>query len=535
MGWQRDPVLALEALGGGDPVASRPAVLCSPALRVCLGGLAESVAGAFGSGQRKLFEQELFKCILDAGSPHISAFSTPGGQQSLGTRACACDLQFKAAEGATAFRQALADEGRIGLHASTGEVILPVRSVPGRIPSDCALVHVHGLPAEFARKGVIAALLSCAGYDGSSVVRAEFGGELPAALAADHPDVVRGDVLVGVVTVPQGDASFQQLPRCFYDHGNGTRIAIAVHSHQGARQAASRPTTSTPESSAPAQSAPESASRRSQRTHRRALQRGAPQSSSLRATFVPASNVPAGGAPAPGPASGRPRRGNEVIDHFEHMAARLPSDQRRGLGYAPACPPPPPGFQPSPPLEGGAGGLGQPRLPDRMEVEARDEIGEAPLFQRCVYWLEDQVPDLRRGQRREAVYAFAKTCPAAWEASCQASCVPGGAFRNQLLAVVRRMFERASAFIPEDEDVGAGPVNALCERAPSGEVQTRSGAQQPTLRQPYRPPCRRQAARAGRPSWRAPAAFRSDRPRGGASERHPSYPRHDPGWGGDPP
>ena len=76
MGWQRDPVLALEALEQEGHVTCRLAVLCSPALRVCLGGLAESVAGAFGSKQRKLFEQELCKCIMDAGSPYINAFST---------------------------------------------------------------------------------------------------------------------------------------------------------------------------------------------------------------------------------------------------------------------------------------------------------------------------------------------------------------------------------------------------------------------------------------------------------------------------
>ncbi|KAK9802914.1 hypothetical protein WJX73_005842 [Symbiochloris irregularis] len=74
------------------------------------------------------------------------------------------------------------------------------------------------------------------------MVRAEFGGELPAALAAEHPNVVRGDVAVGVVTVPQGDPEFKSLPRAFYDQGNGVRIGINVQCHRAGTDVASQAT-----------------------------------------------------------------------------------------------------------------------------------------------------------------------------------------------------------------------------------------------------------------------------------------------------
>ena len=112
---------------------------------------------------------------------------------------------------------------------------MPIRAEACRIPTECAQVTVHGLPAEFSVVGVVRTLLACAGYERNVLVRAEFAGELPAALAANHPDVVRGDVAVGVVKLPHGDPELKHLPRRCYDHGNDMSFKITVASHSGAR------------------------------------------------------------------------------------------------------------------------------------------------------------------------------------------------------------------------------------------------------------------------------------------------------------
>ena len=237
MVWEKDPVVALEELaeGGAQPLTARPHVLCAPGLRASLGSIAEGVAGDFGSHARMDFELELHDCLLTACNPHVYSLTPAGGQQGVGSHSSACSLRFRDNTESDVRRQALADEGCIALQTSEGLVHVPVRAEAGRVPTECAQVTVHGLPAEFNVVGVIHTVLACAGYDRNVLVRAEFAGELPATLAASYPEVVRGDIAVGVVRLPQGDSGLKHLPRRFYDHGNDMTFRITVASHLGVR------------------------------------------------------------------------------------------------------------------------------------------------------------------------------------------------------------------------------------------------------------------------------------------------------------
>ena len=178
MQWQRDPVRALESLCGqpGPALGARPAVMCAPVLRVLVGTLSEEAAGTYDSAGRREFATELHGCLLDACSPHLAVLSFVGGQQLVGSRMAACDIQFKDNPEACARRQAVADVGVLLLSTSKGNLHLPVKAQPGRIPSDCAQIHVYNLPMEFNRQGIIAEILACAGYTRNVLVKAEFGG-----------------------------------------------------------------------------------------------------------------------------------------------------------------------------------------------------------------------------------------------------------------------------------------------------------------------------------------------------------------------
>ena len=189
MVWLTDPVVALEALIDVPQLHARPTVLSAPVLRVCIGALPEGIGPQHGTAACKSFHEEFQVACLDACSPHVTALIPVGGQQAVGTKGCAIDLQFGDASAARLKRQAICDDGTMHLQTSHGPVHVPVRSQPGRIPSSCAQVRVHGLPAEFRRQGLISALLACAGYADSALVQAEFGGELPASIAACHPQV----------------------------------------------------------------------------------------------------------------------------------------------------------------------------------------------------------------------------------------------------------------------------------------------------------------------------------------------------------
>ena len=422
MVWLADPVVALEALIDAPQLHARPTVLSAPVLRVCIGTLPEGVGPSHGTAACKGFHEELQVACLDACSPHVTALIPVGGQQAVGTKGCAIDLQFADASAARLKRQAICDEGTLHLQTSHGSVHVPVRSQPGRIPSSCAQVRVHGLPAEFRRQGLIPALLACAGYADSTLVQAEFGGELPATIAACHPHVVRGDVAVGVIKPPAGDTGLKDLPRCFHDRGNGLRIGISVET-QGNHRSARAPESEAAhdaDAAMPAAAASDSGPSRTP-SRRQCRRRKARQRRSDARREVPF--VPAARAAAPDMAAGRDiRRGlSQPLDAVLDLHGQM---GRQGIGHGRDHRP-------------GPAHATQRPAPEAMDCPPADLPRDEPLIEACMLWLEDRVIDVGRVGMRSAVAAFREHNPAAWQPHVHSRSLPSRAFRNALRAEVR--------------------------------------------------------------------------------------------------
>ena len=461
MGWDRDPVVALEELAGSgsEPLTGRPHVLCAPGLRACVGSVAESVAGEYGSAARQDFEMEVQNCLLSACSPHLHSLAPAGGGRMIGSQTSAFSLRFKDDTASCEKRQGLADRGYITLETSKGELHVLVRSEPCRVPTDCAQISLHGLPAEFNVHGVISTVLSCAGYGREALVKAEFAGELPAALAAAHPDVVRSDVAMAVVKLPQGDPGLCRLPRRFYDHGNDASFWISVASHTGAK--CRLPTSDSGRTSG------EESARPPRQHRRRTAHRGAK---------VPDS------AAAPSSVRFVPAKGRQPLHPIDDLGGQF---DRRGIGR----PRHPPGFPPgarfpipgnpatvsaSPPPSGPA----QPPLPVGMQRSVPDSHERDPLTEACMLFLEDRAPDLPSRDRRTVVAEVASECPAAWAEFRHSQVLPpAGAFRDMLRDVVRRMFPAAS--VDDNDCLGQDGAQAtLSQRGQNGRSPVR-GERQP--------------------------------------------------------
>ena len=179
---------------------------------------------------------------------------------------------------------------------------------------------------------------------------------------------------------------------------------------------------------------------------------------SRQVSFVPAQTSAVGASP--------PQARSRLIEPLhpvDDLGGRAPRD-RRGLGHlapmhppgfpvpafhppAPPAAPPPPSipFSP-PPLR-----REQPPLPEAMQSDSTSPCGD-PLAEACCYWLEDGRCDgLSNQQVRDAVSLFADEYPAVWERDRLASMVPpGGAFRNALRCLVRRV--HGDGAIDSDED-----------------------------------------------------------------------------------
>ncbi len=502
MGWLSDPVVALEALSDGPQLHARPTVLSAPVLRACIGSIPDGVGPQHGTAECKSFHEEIQVACLDACTPHVTAIIPVGGQQAVGTKGCAIDLQFDDASAARLKRQALCDQGSIMLHTSHGDVHVPVRSQPGRIPSSFAQVRVHGLPAEFRRQGLISALLACAGYGSNTLVQAEFGGELPAAIAACHPQVVRGDVAVGVVKPPAGDAGLRDMPRCFYDRGNGLRIGISVETQGAPRSSSDEPSASAPMHVDGAGHASDAATShapsRQQRRRRKARQRQV--DARRQVPFVPAA-----GGPSSDPFAGcHVRRGlSQPLDAVLDLGGQM---GRRGIGHSL----PPRQQQASMPVE-------QPSAPEAMDCASADLPADEPLVEACMMWLEDRVRDVGRDDMRAAVASFRDQNPASWQLHVHSRTLPSHAFRNALRAEVRRQHFGGGIDTDSEEDASSAHVSPVHARAVPDDVQADSvGA--------YCPPHRRRA-QAAQPV--APAPSRTLPPR---SNR--GLPAKSPYWSG---
>ena len=469
MGWLSDPIIALEALADSPQLHARPTVLAAPVLRVCIGQLPESVGPQHGTAECKSFHEEVQVACLDACMPHISALIPVGGQHAVGTKGCAVDLQFDDTDAARLKRHALCDEGCIALHTSHGNVHVPVRSQPGRVPSSCAQVRVHNLPAEFRRQGLIAALLACAGYGDSALVQAEFGGELPAAIAACHPQIVRGDVAVGVIKPPQGDARLKNMPRSFIDRGNGLRIGISVETqgeHRPARAAdmsidySSVHTDHRDTSMHASDASPSEAPSRQQRRRRKARQRQ--KDARREVPFVRAEVLPAPDQGMQG--EGSRRALSQPLDAVRDLGGQM---GRRGIGHA---------------LQRSAHQViaRQPPAPEAMDCPAADLPHNEPLVEACMLWLEDRVHEVDHAGMRDVVTAFREQNPASWQAHRHSRTLPSRAFRNALRDQVRRQHFGCGIDADSEEEASSFDAATCDTHVPApvvqDDVQANSGA-----------------------------------------------------------
>ena len=480
MVWLSDPVVALEALADADQLHARPMVLSSPVLRVCIGNLSEGTSPQHGTAECKSFHEEVQVACLDACAPHVTALIPVGGQQAVGTKHFAIDLQFSDGYDARLQRQALSDQGSIALQTSHGHMHVPVKSQPGRIPSSCAQLRVHGLPPEFRRQGIIAALLACAGYGDSAFVQAEFGGELPAAIAACHPQIVRGDVAVGVIKPPTGDFALKDLPRSFFDHGNGLRIGVSVESH-GDRPARTRASAqhSQPASAgmhvdgsdvdhASSAGTPHASSRQHRRRQKARQRRSDDrrQVPFVRASVPPAAEVPSRehvarrvlGQPLDAVADLGGQIGRQGIGHGAQRGRVRPIAQQAPAPHAMDCPP--------------AG------LP-----------ADEPLVETCMLWLEERVVDIDHNAMRAVVARFREHNPASWRSHVHCRHLPSRAFRNALRAEVRHQHYGGGIDSDSEEDESSVDASSPQPEASPGvrdAVQDDHGAR-------YCPPHRRRA------------------------------------------
>lgn len=86
--------------------------------------------------------------------------------------------------------------------------VLPVRYGPMHRPPGCVTLRVSKLGPQWARQGLTAMLLQCAGYAGSDfTVEAEW-----AAPSAENPMVGRADRICAFVRHPPGDPHLRKLP-----------------------------------------------------------------------------------------------------------------------------------------------------------------------------------------------------------------------------------------------------------------------------------------------------------------------------------
>lgn len=107
----------------------------------------------------------------------------------------------------------LVKEGvEVALPAPTGRVQLGVRYRRLACGPDQVVVKVTNLDPSYARQGLLATLLTCAGYaGGAAMVAAEFMLPTPGA-----PEVGDSSLVLGYVRYPPGDPCLQHLPSSFH-------------------------------------------------------------------------------------------------------------------------------------------------------------------------------------------------------------------------------------------------------------------------------------------------------------------------------
>ena len=235
-GWLKEPAGVLQQLAASpaaeDIPTRQPADATAVVYKLRLGALSEQVAGAYGSQERMAYEQGLVWEFLHSSAygydaqqgvnaiVHGVQLDKPGTQQAA--------LVFTACRGNTpaAVRARAATESWVREGLELGGQRLRPTYAPGQQPAGTRRVLLQNLPPALAVKGVVPAVLSCAGYEPAQVqVEAEFLGAVK----------LQGQVVPGIgclgnivawVASPQTDTALKQLPDQFRVGDSTVRVWV---------------------------------------------------------------------------------------------------------------------------------------------------------------------------------------------------------------------------------------------------------------------------------------------------------------------
>ena len=232
--WARKPLAALQELaqcpeGALDLPTEQPRLIEPPVIRLLFDQISEAVGGSYNSPERESFELRLLASLLQdpehgypttPSSPHpyIRAYQ----ERRLGSRQGHVDLNLvRNSPQARSLGEKWVREGVVvqGHH-------LHVRYAPSLRPTGTVKVLICDLHPTLAVQGVMATLLSCAGYSPANIkVVSEFLGAAVIEGQAIH-GVGRSDVIVAFVEAPATDPLLHLLPDSF--SVEGSRVYIAV-------------------------------------------------------------------------------------------------------------------------------------------------------------------------------------------------------------------------------------------------------------------------------------------------------------------
>lgn len=234
--WLKEPAGVLQQLAASptaeDIPTRQPADVTAVVYKLRLGGISEQVAGAYGSQDRLYYEQGLARELYLSPAygydeqqganaiVHGIRFEKQGSQQAA--------LVFTACRGNTpaAVRARTATESWVREGLKLGGQSLRLAYAPGQQPAGTRRVLLQNLPPALAVKGVVPAVLSCAGYEAAQVqVEAEFLGACKL-----QGQVVPGlgslDTIVAWVASPQSDTALRQLPDQFRVGDSTVRVQV---------------------------------------------------------------------------------------------------------------------------------------------------------------------------------------------------------------------------------------------------------------------------------------------------------------------
>ena len=238
--WARKPLAALQELaqcpeGALDLPTEQPRLIEPPVIRLLFDQISEAVGGSYNSPERESFEHRLLASLLQdpehgypttPSSPHpyIRAYQ----ERRLGSRQGHVDLNLvRNSPQARSLGEKWVREGVVvqGHHVH-------VRYAPSLRPTGTVKVLICDLHPTLAVQGVMATLLSCAGYSPANIkVVSEFLGAAVIEGQAIH-GVGRSDVIVAFVEAPATDPLLHLLPDSFSVEGSRVYIAVEGRDHE---------------------------------------------------------------------------------------------------------------------------------------------------------------------------------------------------------------------------------------------------------------------------------------------------------------